>query len=65
MTATLRWLHALACHRKGLLAAACAYGDCQLPGLWRHAYAVTEDEGTTSYVFCRPGHRKAWRSQAD
>lgn len=58
-----RKAHGLACRRNGVPALACAYGDCQWPGLWRREYAISGDEGTTRYVFCRRGHQQAWRAQ--
>jgi len=48
------------CETRGLTPAGCAYGDCPMPGSWDETWRLREDEGTTVYLFCKPGHRQAW-----
>lgn len=55
-----RALHGRVCARKGLRPLACAFGDCQWPGLYRLEHTVPGEDGTWRYVFCRKAHRRAW-----
>jgi hypothetical protein len=43
--------------------AGCAYGDCLMPGSWDETWRLREDEGTTTYLFCKAAHRTAWLEQ--
>jgi hypothetical protein len=58
-------LHSRRCRRKGLRSPGCALGDCPWPGLWRHAVPFDEDDGVTTYLFCRKRHKRAWAAVND
>jgi hypothetical protein len=58
-----RTVHGWACRRRGRRSLACAYADCQWPGLYRHERAIVADDGTWRYVFCRRSHQRAWASE--
>lgn len=49
-----RWLRR---RREGPL---CAFGDCQRPGNADCTHKLRGDEGTTTYLFCKPAHRNTW-----
>jgi hypothetical protein len=48
------------CEARGVPAVECAYGDCRMPGLWDCTWKLREDEGTTTYLFCKDAHKTAW-----
>jgi hypothetical protein len=48
------------CEARGLTPAGCAYGDCPMPGSWDCTWRLREDEGTTTYLFCKTAHRTGW-----
>ena len=56
-------LHARRCARKGLRSPGCAVTGCLWPGLWRHAVPFDEDDGVTTYLFCRKSHRAKWADE--
>lgn len=51
------------CEARGLTPAGCAYGDCPMPGSWDHTFALREDIGTTTYLFCNGTHLARWLEQ--
>lgn len=55
-----RATHGRVCRRHGLRSLACAFGDCQWPGLYRNEHTIPADDGTWRYVFCRKAHQRAW-----
>jgi hypothetical protein len=48
------------CEARGVPPAGCAHGDCPMPGSWDCTWKLREDEGTTTYLFCKPAHRTEW-----
>lgn len=63
LTRLARHAHARICRRSGRPALACAYADCQWPGLHRNTAEVPGDDGTWRYVFCRPSHKRRWAAE--